>query len=169
MSDPATCSDSPSALSTSTSITGRALNLVSSAFVSRMSTARLIASRTSFAGSAPVHSRQRGSAQLQPFMYSGAVAASWSLTAPDSRGGPVQPIPPDCPVHWVGVPLCGAVGLPILSNLSGAPALPRPSWSSRVRVVSRCRTRPSLRRSHPVNCDLMSRMGRQGDARRGEA
>jgi hypothetical protein len=124
MSDPATCSDSPSALSTSTSITGRALNLVSSAFVSRMSTARLIASRTSFAGSAPVHSRQRGSAQLQPFMYSGAVAASWSLTAPDSRGGPVQPIPPDCPVHWVGVPLCGTMGLPILSTYRAPPPCP---------------------------------------------
>ena len=55
------------------------------AFASRMSTARLIASRTSFAGSAPVHSCQRESSHLQPFMYSGA--ALWSITAPDSRRG----------------------------------------------------------------------------------
>jgi hypothetical protein len=57
------------------------------AFVSRMSTARLIASRTSFVGSAPVHSCQRGSSHLQPFMYSGVLAVSWSLTAPDSHRG----------------------------------------------------------------------------------
>ncbi len=79
MSDPLTLSDARRAFKTSTRIRGRAPSAIRCAFVSRMSTARLSASRRIFAASFPVHSRQRGSSHLQPCMYSGRLG-SWSFT-----------------------------------------------------------------------------------------
>jgi hypothetical protein len=82
MSESSTWSDLQRALSTSTRITARALKLVRAAVLSRMSTARLTASRSRFTGSLPVHSCQRGSCHLQPFSYSGAAVDSSSFTTP---------------------------------------------------------------------------------------
>ncbi len=79
MSNPLTFSDALRAFKTSTRIRGRAPSATRCAFVSRMSTARLSASRRIFAASFPVHSRQRGSSHLQPCMYSGRLG-SWSFT-----------------------------------------------------------------------------------------
>lgn len=68
MSDPLTFSAAFRSFKTSSRIRGRAPNAAPCAFVSRMSTARRSASRRSCAASFRVHSRQRGSSHLQPFM-----------------------------------------------------------------------------------------------------
>jgi len=97
MSDPLTFSDALSAFKTSSRIRGRAPSAIRCALVSRMSTARLSASRRSLAASFPVHSRQRGSSHLQPCMYSGRWG-SWSFTGQGFHIG-LEPTQAGAPQH----------------------------------------------------------------------
>ena len=147
MSDPLISRAVLRAFKTSSSIRGRSPSATRCAFVSRMSTARLSASRRIFLASFPVHSRQRGSSHLQPCMYSGRgglssftgqgfhidlldpsnlVRVSQFDAAGSGRG--LAPILPQGPTqHLVGRAVKGG---PFIVSLSGRPRLGPQPWAA---------------------------------------